>query len=62
MIFIATKSIRILALLLLSSVLYLYSIVPTGKYMLRLDIEIVDGSEPSWVRSNQVSVEISVKM
>ena len=40
----------------------LYSIVPTGKYMLRLDIEIVDGSEPSWVRSNEVSLEISVKM
>ena len=40
----------------------LYSIVPTGKYMLRLDIEIVDGSEPSWVRSNEVSVEISAKM
>jgi hypothetical protein len=40
----------------------LHSIVPTGKYMLRLDIEIVDGSEPSWVRSNEVSVEISTKM
>ena len=40
----------------------LYSIVPAGEYMLRLDIEIVDGSEPSWVRSNEVSIDISERM
>jgi hypothetical protein len=40
----------------------LYSIVPTGKYKLRLDIEVVDGSESQWIRSNEVSVEISEKI
>jgi len=40
----------------------LYSIVPAGKYKLRLDIEIVDGSEPQWIRSNEISVEISEKI
>jgi len=40
----------------------LYTIVPAGKYTLGLDIEIVDGSELSWVRSNEVSVEISEKL
>jgi hypothetical protein len=40
----------------------LYSIVPTGKYKLRLDIEVVDGSETQWIRSNEVSVEISEKI
>jgi len=36
----------------------LYSIVPSGIYNLRLDIEIVNGNEPQWVRSNEVSLEI----
>jgi len=40
----------------------LYSIVPIGKYKLRLDIEVVDGSESQWIRSNEVSVEISEKI
>ena len=39
----------------------LYSIVPIGRYKLRLDIEIVEGNEPQWVHSNEVSVEISEK-
>jgi hypothetical protein len=40
----------------------LYSIVPTGKYKLRLDVEIVDGSESQWIRSNEVNVEISKRI
>jgi hypothetical protein len=40
----------------------LYSIVPTGKYKLRLDIEVVDGNETQWIRSNEISVEISEKI
>ena len=36
----------------------LYSIVPPGKYKLRLDVEIVYGSEPQWIRSNEISIEI----
>jgi len=35
-----------------------YSIVPTGKYKLRLDIEIIDGTELLWIRSNEITVEI----
>lgn len=35
-----------------------YSIVPNGRYRLRLDIEIVDNNKQQWVRSNEVSVEI----
>jgi hypothetical protein len=40
----------------------LYSIVPAGKYRLRLDIEVVDGNETQWIRSNEISVEISDKI
>ena len=40
----------------------LYSVVPAGKYRLRLGVEIVDGSEPQWIRSNEISVEISEEM
>ena len=35
----------------------LYSIVPSGGYSLRLDVEIVDDSEPQWIRSNEIGVE-----
>ncbi len=37
----------------------LYSILPIGKYILRLDIEVVDGGDNNWIRSNEVNVEIS---
>ena len=40
----------------------LYSIVQAGKYKLRLDVEIVYGSEPQWIRSNEISIEISEKI
>ena len=47
----------------------LYSVVPIGKYTLRLDIEILvptsngsaDGSKSQWVRSNELILEISEK-
>ena len=40
----------------------LYSIVPAGKYRLCLDVEIVDGSEPQWIRSNETGVELSERI
>lgn len=36
----------------------LYSLVPPGRYKLRLDIEVVGGGEPKWIRSNEVEVDI----
>jgi len=38
--------------------LNLYSLVPPGQYKLRLDIEVVDGGMPNWIRSNEVEVAI----
>ena len=40
----------------------LYSLVPTGNYKLRLDIEVVDGNETQWIRSNEISIEINKKI
>lgn len=36
----------------------LYALVPPGVYRLRLDIEVIDGGGPKWIRSNQVQVAI----
>ncbi len=35
-----------------------YSLVPPGRYKLRMDIEIVDGGLPEWIRSNEFEVAI----
>lgn len=37
----------------------LFSLVPPGLYILRLDIEVVNGGEPKWIHSNEVKVYIS---
>jgi hypothetical protein len=39
----------------------LYSLVPTGKYKLRLNIEVVENVETQWIRSKEVAVEIGEK-
>ncbi len=39
----------------------LYSLVPVGKYKLRLNIEVVDGSEPQWIHSKEFAIEIVKK-
>ena len=35
-----------------------YSLVPPGRYKLRMDIEVVDGGLPEWIRSNEIEVDI----
>jgi hypothetical protein len=40
----------------------LYSLVPTGKYKLCLNIEVVESVETQWIRSKEVEVEIGEKM
>jgi hypothetical protein len=35
-----------------------YSILPIGEYVLRLEIEIIDGADNNWIRSNEVKVKI----
>jgi hypothetical protein len=37
----------------------LFSIIPEGKYILRLDIEVVDPKNNHWIYSNEIPVEIS---
>jgi len=37
----------------------LYSIIPSGRYKLRMDIEVVDSGLPKWIRSNEIEVDIS---
>jgi hypothetical protein len=36
-----------------------YALLPFGEYSLRLDMEIIGGGDNAWIRSNEVSVEIS---
>ena len=36
----------------------LFSLVPPGRYSLRLDFEVVEGGGPEWIRSNEVEVAI----
>jgi hypothetical protein len=35
-----------------------YSLVPPGRYKLRMDVEVVDGGLPEWIRSNEIEVDI----
>lgn len=35
-----------------------FYLVPPGWYKLRLDIEVVGGGLPEWIRSNEVEVDI----
>jgi len=37
----------------------LFSLVPPGRYSLRLDIEVVNGGGSKWIHSNQVELTIS---
>ena len=35
-----------------------FYLVPPGRYKLRMDIEVVDGGLPEWIRSNEIEVYV----